>query len=152
MPHFPRLLEASIECSSTATIQPLGRWQNTRRVVYDRSDFRGMVYPSDRAAHDGVEREPPAAPCPVFSATTSTLNSGCTTPPRLDAVWNFSLSTIFRPAALVGIEFAFALLLIDHGHFTDGVQIVEAINRRYLRAGQPWNHVECGGHYSPRDE
>ncbi len=47
-----------------------------------------------------------------------------------------------------GIEFAFASLLIDHGHFTDGVQIVEAINRRYLRAGQPWNHVECGGHYS----
>jgi uncharacterized protein (DUF608 family) len=47
-----------------------------------------------------------------------------------------------------GIEFAFASLLIDHGHYTDGVQIVEAINRRYLRAGQPWNHVECGGHYS----
>ena len=47
-----------------------------------------------------------------------------------------------------GIEFAFASLLIDHGHFADGIQIVEAINRRYLRAGQPWNHVECGGHYS----
>jgi len=47
-----------------------------------------------------------------------------------------------------GIEFAFASLLIDHGHYNDGVQIVEAINRRYLRAGQPWNHVECGGHYS----
>src|ERR1035441_2602292 len=36
-----------------------------------------------------------------------------------------------------GIEFAFASLLIDHGHYTDGVQIVEAIHRRYLRAGQP---------------
>jgi uncharacterized protein (DUF608 family) len=47
-----------------------------------------------------------------------------------------------------GIEFAFASLLIDHGQYNDGVQIVEAINRRYLRAGQPWNHVECGGHYS----
>lgn len=47
-----------------------------------------------------------------------------------------------------GIEFAFASLLIDHGHYSDGLRIVEATNRRYLRAGQPWNHVECGGHYS----
>lgn len=47
-----------------------------------------------------------------------------------------------------GIEFAFASLLMDHGHYGDGVRIVEATNRRYLRAGQPWNHVECGGHYS----
>jgi hypothetical protein len=47
-----------------------------------------------------------------------------------------------------GIEFAFASLLMDHGHYNDGVQIVEAIHRRHLRAGQPWNHVECGGHYS----
>jgi len=47
-----------------------------------------------------------------------------------------------------GIEFAFASLLIDHGHYSDGVRIVEATNRRYLRAGQPFNHVECGGHYS----
>lgn len=47
-----------------------------------------------------------------------------------------------------GIEFAFASLLIDRGHYAEGVQIVEAINRRYMRAGQPWNHVECGGHYS----
>jgi hypothetical protein len=47
-----------------------------------------------------------------------------------------------------GIEFAFASPLMDQGRFTDGVRIVEAIHRRYLRAGQPWNHVECGGHYS----
>lgn len=47
-----------------------------------------------------------------------------------------------------GIEFAFASLLMDHGRFADGMKIVEAIHRRYLRAGQPWNHVECGGHYS----
>ena len=47
-----------------------------------------------------------------------------------------------------GIEFAFASLLMDHGRFADGVEIVEAIHRRYLRAGQPFNHVECGGHYS----
>jgi uncharacterized protein (DUF608 family) len=47
-----------------------------------------------------------------------------------------------------GIEFAFASLLMDHGRYGDGVRIVEAIHRRYLRAGQLWNHVECGGHYS----
>jgi uncharacterized protein (DUF608 family) len=47
-----------------------------------------------------------------------------------------------------GIEFAFASLLIDHGRYADGARIVEAIHRRYQRAGQPWNQVECGGHYS----
>jgi uncharacterized protein (DUF608 family) len=47
-----------------------------------------------------------------------------------------------------GIEFAFASMLMDHGHYADGDRIVEATNRRYIRAGQPWNHVECGGHYS----
>lgn len=47
-----------------------------------------------------------------------------------------------------GIEFAFAAFLMDHGRYADGVKVVEAVHRRYLRAGQPWNHVECGGHYS----
>jgi uncharacterized protein (DUF608 family) len=47
-----------------------------------------------------------------------------------------------------GIEFAFASLLMENGRYNDGVKVVEAIHRRYLRAGQPWNHVECGGHYS----
>jgi uncharacterized protein (DUF608 family) len=47
-----------------------------------------------------------------------------------------------------GIEFAVASFLMDHGRYADGVKIVEAIHRRYLRAGQPWNHSECGGHYS----
>ena len=47
-----------------------------------------------------------------------------------------------------GIEFAFASFLMDHGRYDDGVRIVEAIHRRYLRAGRPWSHVECGGHYS----
>ena len=37
---------------------------------------------------------------------------------------------------------------MDHGRYADGVKIVEAVHRRYMRAGQPWNHVECGGHYS----
>ncbi len=47
-----------------------------------------------------------------------------------------------------GIEFAFASMLIDRGHVKQGLLIVDTIHRRYLRAGQPWNHVECGGHYS----
>jgi uncharacterized protein (DUF608 family) len=47
-----------------------------------------------------------------------------------------------------GIEFAFASFLMDHGRYADGVKIVEAVHQRYMRAGQPWNHVECGGHYS----
>jgi len=47
-----------------------------------------------------------------------------------------------------GIEFAFASFLMDHGRYAEGVKIVEAIHRRYLRAGRPWNHVECGNHYS----
>jgi uncharacterized protein (DUF608 family) len=47
-----------------------------------------------------------------------------------------------------GIEFAFASFLMDRRRYADGVKVVEAIHQRYLRAGQPWNHVECGGHYS----
>lgn len=47
-----------------------------------------------------------------------------------------------------GIEFAFASFLMDLGRFVDGARIVESVHRRYLRAGRPWNHVECGDHYS----
>ena len=47
-----------------------------------------------------------------------------------------------------GIEFAFASFLMASGRYDEGVRVVEAVHRRYLRAGQPWNHVECGGHYS----
>ena len=47
-----------------------------------------------------------------------------------------------------GIEFAFASFLMDHGCYEDGAEIVFAVHRRYLRAGMPWNHVECGNHYS----
>lgn len=47
-----------------------------------------------------------------------------------------------------GIEFAFASFLMDLGRYTDGARIVESVHRRYLRAGRPWNHVECGDHYS----
>ena len=47
-----------------------------------------------------------------------------------------------------GIEFAFASFLMDHGRYADGARLCEAVHRRYLRAGMPWNHVECGGHYT----
>ncbi len=47
-----------------------------------------------------------------------------------------------------GIEFAFASFLMGQGRYEDGARVVEAVHRRYLRAGRPWNHVECGGHYS----
>jgi uncharacterized protein (DUF608 family) len=47
-----------------------------------------------------------------------------------------------------GIEFAFASFLMDLGRYADGARIVESVHRRYLRAGRPWNHVECGDHYS----
>jgi hypothetical protein len=47
-----------------------------------------------------------------------------------------------------GIEFAFASFLMDHGWYEEGTRVVEAVHRRYLRAGMPWNHVECGNHYT----
>jgi uncharacterized protein (DUF608 family) len=47
-----------------------------------------------------------------------------------------------------GIEYAFASFMMDHGHYADGAELVAAVHRRYLRAGMPWNHVECGDHYS----
>jgi uncharacterized protein (DUF608 family) len=47
-----------------------------------------------------------------------------------------------------GIEFAFASFLMDHGRYADGARLAEAVHRRYLRAGMPWNHVECGSHYT----
>ncbi len=47
-----------------------------------------------------------------------------------------------------GIEFAFASFLMDHGQYERGEKLVRAVHERYLRAGMPWNHVECGSHYS----
>ena len=47
-----------------------------------------------------------------------------------------------------GVEYAFASCLMDYGHYAHGAELVAAVHRRYLRAGMPWNHVECGDHYS----
>lgn len=59
-----------------------------------------------------------------------------------------ALTNIQAGATWSGIEYAFASLLMDHGRYADGSRIVEAIHRRYLRAGRPWSQVECGDHYS----
>jgi uncharacterized protein (DUF608 family) len=59
-----------------------------------------------------------------------------------------SLNNLQAGGLWSGIEFAFASFLMTHGRFADGVKVVEAIHRRYLRAGRPWSHVECGNHYS----
>jgi hypothetical protein len=57
--------------------------------------------------------------------------------------------TNFQAGGLwTGIEFAFASFLMDLGRFSDGAKVVESVHRRYLRAGRPWNHIECGDHYS----
>jgi uncharacterized protein (DUF608 family) len=47
-----------------------------------------------------------------------------------------------------GIEYAFASFLMDLGRFADAVKVVETVHLRYLRAGRPFNHIECGDHYS----
>ena len=51
-----------------------------------------------------------------------------------------------------GIEFAFASFLMDHGRYADGVRLVEAVHRRYLRAGMPWNARRMRRALHPRDE
>lgn len=87
----------------------------------------------------------------------------------VDSIWkyNFSAETGLRNATVPddkryflmldnlqaggvwsGIEYAFASYLMDHDRYQDGADIVSAVHRRYLRAGMPWNHVECGNHYS----
>src|SRR6185437_9664332 len=77
---------------------------------------------------------------PEFGVHNATAPSG-----GQDAL---NLSNLQAGGVWSGIEFAFAALLMDYGRLADGMKIVEAIHRRYLRSGQPWNHVECGGHYS----
>lgn len=46
-----------------------------------------------------------------------------------------------------GIEYASAAMMIDQGMVEEGLAVVKAINRRYLRAGRLYNHEECGPHY-----
>jgi hypothetical protein len=46
-----------------------------------------------------------------------------------------------------GIEYASAAMMIDQGMVDQGVNVVKAVNQRYLRAGRFFNHEECGPHY-----
>ncbi len=58
------------------------------------------------------------------------------------------LNNLQAGAVWSGVEYAFASFLMDYGHYADGAELVAAVNSRYLRAGMPWNHVECGDHYT----
>jgi uncharacterized protein (DUF608 family) len=46
-----------------------------------------------------------------------------------------------------GIEYAAAAMMIDQGMVDQGMDVIKAVYRRYLRAGRYFNHEECGPHY-----
>jgi len=46
-----------------------------------------------------------------------------------------------------GIEYAIASMMMDFGLYSEGLNVVKSVHRRYARAGRIWNHVECGNHY-----
>ncbi len=58
------------------------------------------------------------------------------------------LDNLQAGAVWSGVEYDFASSLMDHGHYSLGAELVAAVHQRYLRAGMPWNHIECGEHYS----
>ncbi len=64
------------------------------------------------------------------------------TVPRFPAYGNLQ-----GTATWTGIEYAAASFFLDYGMTDEAIAIVEAVNRRYSRAGRWWNHVECGNHY-----
>jgi uncharacterized protein (DUF608 family) len=64
------------------------------------------------------------------------------TVPRFPAYGNLQ-----GTATWTGIEYAAASFFLDYGMTDEAIAIVEAIDRRYSRAGRWWNHEECGDHY-----
>ena len=46
-----------------------------------------------------------------------------------------------------GIEYNTASMFIDHGMVDEGMNIVDALHRRYLKGGRFMNAEECGPHY-----
>lgn len=46
-----------------------------------------------------------------------------------------------------GVELAFATHLIYEGRWSEGLSIVESVDRRYRHYGMYWDHQEYGGHY-----
>lgn len=50
-------------------------------------------------------------------------------------------------APWTGIEYAMASMMFEFGMPEEAQAIVSAVSDRYLRAGLPWSHEECGSHY-----
>ncbi len=153
-------------------------WLEKASASYDRLLFNGEYYSlwvDDTAAAGGVKRDEICMSDQMSGEWFSRLMGLATTTDAAhlaraaESVWrnNFSPETGLRnataprggPGLLVmdnlqaggvwsGIEYAFASFLMDHGRYADGARIVAAVHRRYLRAGMPWNHVECGTHYT----
>jgi uncharacterized protein (DUF608 family) len=46
-----------------------------------------------------------------------------------------------------GTEYAVAVQMIQAGLIDEGLTIMRDVYERYERAGQTWDHQECGGHY-----
>lgn len=46
-----------------------------------------------------------------------------------------------------GIEYMMAAFYLLEGQYERGLQLVETVQERHLRAGELWNHAECGDHY-----
>lgn len=46
-----------------------------------------------------------------------------------------------------GVELAFASFLIYEGMLEEGLDVIEAVDRRYRKAGMYFDHIEFGGHY-----
>jgi uncharacterized protein (DUF608 family) len=46
-----------------------------------------------------------------------------------------------------GTEYAVAVQMIQEGLVDEGLTIIRDVYERYERAGQTWDHQECGGHY-----
>jgi hypothetical protein len=79
-----------------------------------------------------------------FSTEDGLMNA--TYPPKRQPLFS-TFGNIQAVAPWTGIEYAFASLLLEFGHFAAARAIVRNIHERHMRAGRFWNHVECGDHY-----
>ncbi len=46
-----------------------------------------------------------------------------------------------------GVEYELAAFFLMTGHAKEGLDVVRNVDERYRRAGEPFNHSECGDHY-----
>ncbi len=58
-----------------------------------------------------------------------------------------TFQNIQADANWTGIEYLFAALLYGYGRIDDARAVVQNIEDRHARAGETWNHLECGNHY-----